>query len=273
MEIVYLLVALGSVALVGLAIYLIIALSTKRIEKDAKRLLIRKTICNQDKDCSCCNGNCDKFIDGVINNEISIEDCPKISSEDKLELKELLDIKSEVDDTMVAHVFCKGGARAVNQYGYVGPVSCDYSNRLYDGLKVCQFGCQGCMDCAKACPTGAIRKNNAGVAEVDRSLCIGCGECVKKCPDNLIKLIDIKQEVVLSCKQAENQSTGAEVGEFCSVGCIKCGECTRVCPTGALYEENGLIKFDRAKCINCAKCVNACPNTSIAHIRTDFLNF
>jgi len=270
MEIVYLLAILFCIAVVGFLVYFAIVLSMKRVKKKANALLIRKAICNKDTECSCCGGNCDKFVDEVLADVSTLDACPKISSQDKLELKELLDIKPVIGAKKVAHVFCHGGARAVNQYGYVGPKACDYSNKMYDGLKVCKFGCQGCMDCAKVCPTGAIRKNSVGVAEIDRSLCIACGECVKRCPDNLIKLIDIDQEVVLSCKQAQNQNSGKEVNEFCGVGCTKCDECIKVCPTNALYKENGLIKFNKNLCTNCAKCVNICPNSTITHIKTDF---
>ena len=108
---------------------------------------------------------------------------------------------------------------------------------------------------------------------MDRSLCICFAECVKNCPDKLIKMIDISQEVVLYCRQAEHQETGREVGEFCGVGCIKCGACTRTCPTGAMYEQNGLVKFNKNLCTNCGKCVNVCPNSTIVKIRSDFLNF
>ena len=273
MKIVYLLLALLAIVVVNLIIYLLVAVITKRVNKNGKKELIKKAICNKDENCSCCNGNCDKFIDGVLTNVQSIDECPKISSQDRLELKELLNIKPEISGDRVAHVFCKGGARAVNQYGYVGPMACDYSNKLFDGLKVCQFGCQGCMDCAKVCPTGAIKKNSVGVAEIDRSLCIGCEKCVKQCPDNLIKMIDLSQDIVLSCKQAENKISGEEVGKFCVVGCTKCGECINICPTGALYNEGGTVKFDKVKCINCTKCVNVCPNSTITYIKTDFLNF
>lgn len=273
MEIVYLLVALVGAGAVGLVLYFIVAMVTKRINKDNNATIVKKAICNSNQNCSICNGNCDKFVEEVLANKKSVDDCPKISSEDKAEIKELLGIESKVSNSEVAHVFCKGGARAVNQYGYVGPTSCDYSNKLYDGLNVCQFGCQGCMDCAKVCPTKAIYKNKVGVAEVDRSLCVGCGECVKACPDKLIKLIGLDQEVALTCKQAENKSTGKEVSEFCGVGCTKCEACVKICPTGAMYKENGLIKFNRALCINCTKCVNVCPYSTISSIKIDFLKF
>ena len=40
--------------------------------------------------------------------------------------------------------------------------------------------CVGCVDCCKACPTGAIRVR-AGCAMVDPDLCIDCGECIRWC--------------------------------------------------------------------------------------------
>lgn len=273
MEIVYILALILMLLGVGLLIYLITVLLIKRVQKDAKNLLINKAISNKDKNCSFCNGNCEKFAEEVLSGKKILDDCPKISKEKKEELDSLLNITKKPSGEKVAHVFCKGGKRAVNQYGYVGPVSCDYSNKLFDGLKVCSMGCQGCLDCAKACPTNAIKRNKNGVAEVDRSLCIGCGACIKACPDGLIELIDLNQTVVLSCKQALNKQTKANVHEFCGVGCTKCKACVKVCPTGAIYEENDLIKFNFEKCVSCGKCVNICPSATISKIRTDFLNF
>ncbi len=40
--------------------------------------------------------------------------------------------------------------------------------------------CVGCVDCCKACPTGAIRVRR-GSAVVDPDLCIDCGECIRWC--------------------------------------------------------------------------------------------
>lgn len=273
MEFVYLLVSLFIISAIGLGLFYLVAVLAKRIKKDARALVIKKSICNSDENCSICGGNCDKFILEVLNGEKSLDICPKISSEDKDEIKEVLNIVPQVSGNKIAHVFCKGGARAINQYGYVGPKSCDYSNKLYDGLKVCQFGCQGCMDCKAVCPTGAIEKNKFGVAEINRSLCIGCGECVNACPDKLIKLIDIDQKVVISCKHAELIGEKQNVSEFCGVGCTKCGKCVSICPTGALYMESGNLKFDNKKCDKCTKCVNVCPNSTISSIVEDFLKF
>ena len=40
--------------------------------------------------------------------------------------------------------------------------------------------CVGCVDCCKACPTGAIRVRG-GCAVADPELCIDCGECIRWC--------------------------------------------------------------------------------------------
>ncbi len=40
--------------------------------------------------------------------------------------------------------------------------------------------CVGCVDCCKACPTGAIRVRD-GCATADPELCIDCGECIRWC--------------------------------------------------------------------------------------------
>lgn len=38
------------------------------------------------------------------------------------------------------------------------------------------------VPCEEACPVGAIRKNDQGVAEIDFARCISCGKCMMACP-------------------------------------------------------------------------------------------
>lgn len=264
-----LLVLLGSL-FVLLLVYLLILLITKKFRKDIKKEAILKCIQNDDESCFHCNGNCEKFAEGLLKGEKSLEDCPKLSKTKREELKNLLNIQVAPTDSKVAFVFCKGGSRAEDQYKYVGVETCSFSNKLFDGLKVCDKGCQGCMDCAKVCPTGAIYKNSYGVAEVNRALCIGCGECEKKCPDGIIKMIDLDTDVCAVCRQCDKMGETKEVEGFCYVGCTKCGACVDICPTGAFKIENGALKHDNSKCIKCYKCVYACPNNTINRIVTDF---
>lgn len=270
MEIVKLLYSLLGCLGLLLLIYLVVVVLTKKINKNIKKEAILKCIKNTDESCANCSGNCEKFAEGLISGEKTLEDCPKLSLSTKQELKNLLDINVSPTADSVAYVFCKGGARAADQYKYVGVETCSYSNKLFDGHKVCDKGCQGCMDCAKVCPTGAIIKNKNGVAEVNRALCIGCGECEKKCPDGIIKMISLSQEIIPACRQCDKMGPTPEVAEFCFVGCTKCQTCIKACPTGAMKLENGILKHDKTKCIRCYKCVNACPNKTINRIVTDF---
>jgi len=48
--------------------------------------------------------------------------------------------------------------------------------------------CTGCNVCAVVCPSGAIKKDEVGVAQVDEDLCKGCGTCSASCPERAITM-------------------------------------------------------------------------------------
>ncbi len=78
--------------------------------------------------------------------------------------------------------------------------------------------CMGCMSCADACHTGAIRANEAfrRMAILDTELCDGCDECRKACQFNAI------------------QGEAGQIHNVISWDCNGCGKCTEVCPKHAL---------------------------------------
>src|SRR5262245_33126549 len=43
---------------------------------------------------------------------------------------------------------------------------------------------QGCEECARACPTGAITIN--GSAQIDLGRCLFCTDCVESCPQEAV---------------------------------------------------------------------------------------
>jgi Pyruvate/2-oxoacid:ferredoxin oxidoreductase delta subunit len=46
--------------------------------------------------------------------------------------------------------------------------------------KVNNESCSSCGRCVKACPIGAIEKNEAGI-KINEDICLGCGVCVRSC--------------------------------------------------------------------------------------------
>ena len=99
-----------------------------------------------------------------------------------------------------ALVACNGGCRAAGSE---------------DGG--CKDGCIGCGACIEKCKFGAISMNEYGVAEVDEEKCIACGQCAKVCPQNLIKIHDCANYIVVKCS---NKEKGAVARKQCEVSCI-----------------------------------------------------
>lgn len=76
--------------------------------------------------------------------------------------------------------------------------------------------CDQCGDCAAACPTEAIVKDDRGVYSVVDDLCTQCGACVDACKLGVMMQFD----------------------EGVAEKCDFCWKCTEVCNTGALVRVN-----------------------------------
>ena len=268
MEVVKLLImCVGIFVAVGI-IYLIVALLTKDKKVPTDEEILKETISKKCKECAGCKENPETLCAQVLNGEKDVEDLTLLSKLEKDELLQVVREKADSDPTRVAFIACRGGNHAVQNYVYDGAQKCAYLNENYEGPKLCKSACLGCMDCAKVCPTGAIRKTKNNVAEVDRSLCIGCGKCLKACPDKIIKLIPVDQEVAIACN-IYSKYFGGNIQEMCAVGCTKCDKCVQVCPTGALTKTSKGIMFDNSKCSKCFQCVYACPTNTITRLNAE----
>ncbi len=270
MEIVQLLVFLLGLVAVLCLIYLVVYLAFSKKQEEEIEVIFKKSVTGT-HDCKKCGADCSKFSKGLVKGEFALSQCPNISKDKKQELTELLDLKLETNADKVAYVCCKGGNRATEDFNYQGVNGCGYMNSVYNGVKNCKYACLGCMDCAKVCPTNAIFKNDAGVAEIDRSMCIGCGACTKVCPDKLIKMIPLDQEIGFACKYCINDQVNTEINKVCAVGCSKCCACETACPTGAIsFTADGRMHFNKEKCTGCKECVKACPNNTINVVISEF---
>ena len=169
---------------------------------------------------------------------------------------DLLGVKAEPFDDVVAFVACNGRADATSHIAeYQGIETCFAASMMYGGTNSCRFGCLGYGDCAAACPAGAICLKD-GIARVDTSRCIGCGLCVSKCPKHIITMLSQNTETVVMCS---NTQKGADARKACKNACIGCKKCEKACQNGAITVENNLAVIDYTKCTNCGACVKECP--------------
>ena len=268
MEVVKLLImCLAVFAVVGV-VYLLVVLLTKDKKEPTNEEILQDKLTKRCNECKGCCDDPEHLCMQVFEGEKDLEDLTMLSKLEKDELTQVVGERPDSDPLRVAFIACRGGNHAVQNYIYDGAQSCAYLNENYEGPKLCKSACLGCMDCAKVCPTGAIRKTKNNVAEVDRSLCIGCGKCVKACPDNIIKLLPTNQEVAIACN-IYSKYFGGNIKEMCAVGCTNCEKCVQVCPTGALTKTQKGIMFDNSKCKKCFQCVYACPSNTITRLNSE----
>ena len=141
-----------------------------------------------------------------------------------------------------AFVMCKPEKRKFSA-SYKGIKSCSAANISGGGME-CRYGCLGYGDCVRGCPTGAIKINSFGVAEVIPGKCSGCGICLKVCPRGIIEIRELTGDraVYVGCS---NQQSAKHTRQVCSYGCIGCGLCVKRSPEGAFVLKSNLSRVQK----------------------------
>ena len=65
-------------------------------------------------------------------------------------------------------------------------VQCSNKDKGAKVMKMCDYGCIGCMKCQRECPADAITVVD-NLAVVDSDKCVGCGHCADICPRGIIR--------------------------------------------------------------------------------------
>ena len=117
-----------------------------------------------------------------------------------------------------------------------------------EDISVDQSKCTSCGNCAKFCPTGAIKVAEGEKAVIDTDSCIGCGACVNVCNDDAVKLERRLGNVFKTKKLQIDEDK-----------CVACGVCEENCPVEAIKLENNELIYSENKCILCEVCSRKCP--------------
>lgn len=142
-------------------------------------------------------------------------------------------------------------------------VACNGGCHGKDGTS-CAYGCIGCGKCVETCRFGAVAINEYGVAEVDEETCIACGMCVRACPQQVIRLHECANYIVVKCV---NQDKGKDAREACGVSCIGCGICERTCTASAIRVVDNCARISESVCLSCGMCAVKCPRHAIYDLR------
>ena len=215
----------------------------------------------------CGKAGCGGLAEAVAKGDASLTSCPVAGEEAYSEIANILGVEVESKEKKVARIRCGGGKRSRDKYLYEGVKTCEASNLLTKGQKLCTFSCLGFGDCVTICPFDAIYMGENNIPIVDYSKCTACGKCIEKCPKNIISLEIASEEYYVKCL---SQDKADFVRNSCKVGCIGCKICEKL-SKGAFIIENNLSKVDYAKVNKSTPfqlCVEKCPTKCIINILT-----
>ena len=234
---------------------LVLASKFFHVQENEKVKKIRE--CLPGINCGACGySGCDGYAEAVAEGKANPNLCVPGAADVAKELSEILGVKVEHKEVKTAFVKCNGECTAVSKKAvYDGIMTCAAASMLFGGPNACEYGCLGCGDCMKACPTGAICIDS-GIAHVNSSLCVGCGVCVKTCPKGIIELYSRDTKYIVMCSSKDK---GAVERKKCVNACIVCHKCELECTEGAIKIENNLPVFDYSLCVKCGKCEERCP--------------
>ena len=249
---------------IGIISALILSVASHYMRVRVNDTLRRVRECLPGANCGACGyAGCDAYAEALFKKEAKVNLCVPGGSDIAEKTARILGIDASDVEKMKAYVHCNGTREFTTSIAtYNGPSSCEAMCLACGGPMACKYGCLGCGDCAKICPSGAIRIRD-NIAEVIFDKCISCGLCVKECPKKIISLIPQKGIVAIKCS---SHDIGNATRKKCKVGCIACRKCEKICPSGAISVKNNLAKIDYEKCTQCGMCFDVCPVRCIEKI-------
>lgn len=94
----------------------------------------------------------------------------------------------------------------------------------------------------------------------DPQKCLGCKNCELACA--LAHAGCDLQTAVAGKRQLQPRNSVVKAGDmFMPIQCRQCEDapCAQACPTGAIRQEDGLVKINEQNCVGCKVCSMVCP--------------
>lgn len=234
------------------------------VEVDPKIMLIRDSL--PGANCGGCGyPGCDAFAEAVAAGEANPSGCTAGGKETADKVCAIMGVSADALET-VAVLACQGSKdHAVAKGNYTGVSTCRSALIGTNGIKVCEWACQGFGDCVTVCLFDAIHMGDDGLPHVDETKCTGCGMCIIECPQKLLVHFNKTDKGAFARCNNRNKMI-PQILKSCSVGCFKCGKCVRACKYDAIHLVDGIPVVDYEKCTSCNDCVEACP-TNVLYLR------
>jgi Na+-translocating ferredoxin:NAD+ oxidoreductase RNF subunit RnfB len=256
------------VALLGLLLGIGLAIASRilAVKKDKRIVAVEEAL--PGTNCGACGfAGCAAYAEAIVKENEELTLCKPGGGEAAEAIGEIMGVSVEVSHMKeVAQIHCRGGQKTAQySYNYNGLKDCNGMHILFEGNKVCKFGCLGLGSCIKVCPTDAIDYDSEGLIWIDKNKCITCGKCIDICPTHVIKYIPYESDTIVACNSTDK---GALVRKYCSVGCIGCKICEKKSPEGGFVVENFLATIDYSYEGERENAKKACPPKCILSLGT-----
>ena len=256
-----------SVALLGGLLGIGLAIASKLLTVKRDKRIAEVTELLPQLNCGACGyAGCSGYAEAIVMSSESLTLCTPGSGSVAKALADVMGVEVDVAiEKKVAQVFCRGGGKHSEYlFRYQGLADCNALYLLYQGDKVCKFGCLGLGSCIKVCPVDAIIYDDENLVWVDKDVCISCGKCIDVCPTGVMKWIPYNADLMVACNSTDK---GAAVRKYCSVGCIGCKLCEKKSPEGGFKVEDFLATIDYSAEGERKEAAEACPPQCIIPLK------
>lgn len=257
--------ALASIGVLGgiLGIGLAWAARILAVKKDELQTKVEEAL--PGINCGACGfTGCAGYAEALIKDNAELDKCAPGGPDLIVRLAEILGKQAQpVKERQAATIMCAGQLVCRKKYLYQGIDDCNSLYSLFNGDRLCRYGCLNLGSCKKVCPVDAIAYDKEGKIKVHRDKCVACGKCLKVCPTKVMQYTPARADLYVACNSTEK---GAALKKYCQAGCLGCRICQKKSPGAGFVIENFLAKIDYSQSGERETAQKACPSKCIVSV-------